>query len=297
MDRRHHRTVRLISTFGAITLGALALWSSGISLPQIWADAKQHSAAAGEISERDTGRTSMLPNDKAGDSTDAQYATQTVERYDPHSPAMLRLISAHPGLVPTEGTAIIGTTQNNGVTYVAGAILANGARLSEIYSNYVVLERGSARQKLSLKDLAADPKTLRATASDLSFVAASGADAKIASDASKNALVQVIRTSPVYENDVFVGLQVFPGQSSGVFSQMGLRSGDLVTSMGGAPLSDYDSAMQLLGALVDGSSINLGVRRNGKYEIVSVSGAALARAISTMNEPVISQAPDVLPAE
>lgn len=296
MDRRHHRTVRLISTFCAMALGALALWSSGVSLPQLWSDTKQYSTV--EAKGQDTGRGSRHPIDREGGATgpNAEHTRQTAEHYDPKLPTVLRLISTRPGLTPADGTAIIGTAPNNGVTYVAGAILANGARLSEIYRNYVVIERGNVRQNLSLKDSDAIRKTVQASPSDLSVIAPQGAEMKTTRDTSKDALVQVIRTSPVYENDMFVGLQVFPGQHSGVFSQLGLRSGDLVTSMGGAPLSDYDSAMQLFGSLAEGNSMNVGVRRNGKYEVVSISGPVLAQAISASNEPLASQAPAMSPS-
>jgi hypothetical protein len=49
-----------------------------------------------------------------------------------------------------EGYAMLGVARENPQTYTAGALVANGAHLLEIHSNYVVLQRGERVARLYL---------------------------------------------------------------------------------------------------------------------------------------------------
>jgi len=63
-------------------------------------------------------------------------------------PLPLVLVRTQPGRNSREGFAQIGVNALTPQTYGAGAILANGARLSEIYDHYVLLERDGRSVRL-----------------------------------------------------------------------------------------------------------------------------------------------------
>ena len=63
-------------------------------------------------------------------------------------PLPLILVRTHRGRNSREGFAEIGVRARSPQTYTAGALLANGARLTEIYDHYVVLERGGRSARL-----------------------------------------------------------------------------------------------------------------------------------------------------
>ena len=56
-------------------------------------------------------------------------------------PVALHLVATRPGRNVHEGYADIGVAVQSPQTYRAGALLANGARIDEIYADYVVLIR------------------------------------------------------------------------------------------------------------------------------------------------------------
>jgi len=63
------------------------------------------------------------------------------------------------------------------------------------------------------------------------------------------------------KTDGFRLSEVVPGS---LFSQMGLRDGDVVTSVGGQELNDPTQAIALLNSLRNASSLNITVMRNGR---------------------------------
>ena len=60
----------------------------------------------------------------------------------------LILVRTTPGRNAHEGLAQLGTSRENPQTYVAGALLLNGAQLAEIHADYVVLQRGKQSTRL-----------------------------------------------------------------------------------------------------------------------------------------------------
>ena len=63
-------------------------------------------------------------------------------------PLRLHLVATRLGPNNREGFADIGVDVRTPQTYRAGAILANGARIDEIYSNYVILTREGREERL-----------------------------------------------------------------------------------------------------------------------------------------------------
>jgi hypothetical protein len=197
----------------------------------------------------------------------------------PRTPQRLFLVSTSPGRSIGEGTARIGTDPEHPQTYVAGALLANGAQLTEIHPTYVVLERDGKKAELHLKGGKRDselamlggpppvPSTKEVTTVD-------------------DRLSGVIRSMPVYQGDVLVGLEVYAGRNAGIFQQLGLRSGDIIVALDGAPVADPSDSLNLLRTLADGVAITATVRRQNTTTTVALDGTLLAATTQPPTAPL-----------
>lgn len=280
MDRRHHLLVRGASFGGAAALIVAALWSAGLPSSE-WLKRAQ-----AWFTEPDTAADQGLAADAAPtDNPSTQPASRSIPSAEllpgtdssvSPSPQPLLLVSTLPGRNSNEGTAQIGTNPDNPQTYVGGAILANGARLAEIHTDRVVLARDGRRFALYLhgkgKSAAEPTSTLAVVGGD----APSTPQHHLATDH----LTDVIRSSPYYENDSLIGLQVYPGRKSGAFAQLGLKAGDLIVAIEGAPVADASSASELLRTLLEGAALTVDVRRANERSSIALDGEIVRHAIA-----------------
>lgn len=72
-----------------------------------------------------------------------------------------------------------------------------------------------------------------------------------------------MRATPNFNGGKSNGFRLSEIQSGSVFEQIGLRDGDVLTSVSGHPVSDPAKALQLLSTLDSQSSVTLSVIRNG----------------------------------
>jgi hypothetical protein len=193
------------------------------------------------------------------------------------SPVPLKLILVHvqPGGSADEGSAQIGVVRESPQTYQAGALLENGARLAEIYNDYVLLEKDGRTARLYL-DRAATAGRIGDTA--MLMVGGSKEAPPPAKVTSHDTLTDYIRPSPVYDGQSVVGYQVYPGANSSAFYQMGLKPGDLILEIDGILLTEQSSAWDILRQLTDGSVLSAVVRRSNGVEQVNLDGTFLVRA-------------------
>jgi type II secretion system protein C len=173
-----------------------------------------------------------------------------------------------------EGRAFIGIDESNPQTYSAGAILANGARLSLIAKDYVVLEKDG--QSVRLYQQTVKHRSVRNNA----LLRVGGTSSSEAAPANYvETFSQFIRVNPIYAGDALRGYEVYPGRRSAVFSRLGLRSGDVITALDGSPITDGEAAMQLLEQLATGVAMSATVDRKGTRQIVGLDGALLRAEI------------------
>lgn len=193
------------------------------------------------------------------------------------TPLALVLAGTEPGRTPQEGLARIGVYRDSPQTYVAGASLENGTRLVEVYGDSVVLERAGLRVRLYL-----DPERARKAVlqqSDASLLTVGGVALPAAAAATtREVLTDYLRPSPVYERQVLVGYEVYPGSRAAPFSQMGLKPGDVITALDGVPLNDQATAWAALQQLAQGTSVVATVKRGGSTEQLVLDGALIANA-------------------
>jgi len=264
---RQHR-----SRFGVAVLAILIAWAAlfvdGFPPPswKAWLGIKDHAPvpAAMRPQRRIPGQmTVTMPRPRGTDSSVSPV------------PLPLILVSTQIGRNSREGIARIGVDPTSPQTYTAGAILANGARLAEVYPNYVVLERGDRSVRLYVQGQGAAP-----TEADLGPLLTVGGAAPppLALAEAGPALTDFVRPSPVFNGSAVQGFQVYAGKDASTFEALGLRDGDVIVALNGASVSNAETALALLNTLVHGSALTAEVKRGGSTETLSLDGSIIVAA-------------------
>lgn len=200
----------------------------------------------------------------------AHPATASADRDDSKS-RTLRLVAAEPGRNAGEGRARLGIGTGPTQTYVAGALLANGARLVEIHSGYVILERRGERQWLSMGAIDIEGDVLTVGSPQMPS----------ARPPSREPITDTIRMTPVYEGETLRGYRVFPGSHAEAFAALGLHSGDVITALDGAALDDREKAALLFRRLTTRAAVVATVERENQSTAVTLDGSVLKTGKST----------------
>lgn len=283
-DRRRFLALRALTFLGVAALVAAALWAAGPPVQQWWDTLFGRMHADAGPARKEPAHVAT-PNPKPAASATAAVAQMDAvagtESSIASAPQRLHLISASPGRSAREGVARIGTDPENPQTYVAGAILVNGARLAEIHTDRVVLERGKEKVALFLASAqvqaqgSVDVATVPAMPSSPPPVELLGVDR----------LGEVIRAMSYYEDDLLQGLQVFPGREAGTFARLGLKPADVIVSIDSVAVTDAKDALEYLQSLTQGAAVSVRVRRDSAFHVLSLDGTLVEAANSRSNTP------------
>jgi general secretion pathway protein C len=164
---------------------------------------------------------------------------------------------------PNHGMAIISGEDAGSKVYAVGQSVG-GALLHAVYLDHVLLNRDGILESLSLRKLLAAAKSPprprpRPQATAAAAATAATAEDTVASDAPR-ALSGVLRLTPTTANGT-PGYRVMGGVGNQSLQATGLRPGDVMTAINGAPLLDPDSAQQSLDQLQAGHATVTVVRR------------------------------------
>ena len=245
----------------AIGFGVVALWVSGFE-PLLWWQVHEEATAAKVNPPRraPSGPISIVQPTPLG--TDSSISKV---------PLALHLTATRLGRNSREGYADIGVNVLSPQTYKAGAILANGARLEEIHSDFVVLQRDAQRSRLYVEGHAPQANGAPMPASLLTVGGTKPIPAAAAD--SRDTLTEFVRVSPVFEGDHFHALVLYPSSQSDVFARLGLKPGDRVTAIDGVALTSSKEAIGELRRLTEGGSLNVTIERGGKSQTLSLDGS------------------------
>ena len=192
-------------------------------------------------------------------------------------PLALHLIATRLGRNPTEGYAEIGVDARSPQTYRSQALLANGARIEEIYADHVVLRRDGRSAELyidgSARKRAEDGSTTTVAGSVLTIGGTT--PAALATANTRDEFGTVLRISPEYDGDALKGLRVYAGVNVSAFQSLGLEPGDQIISIDGIPVSDAKTAIESLTRLNQGSAINVKVQRGAHTLSLALDGSYL----------------------
>lgn len=189
-------------------------------------------------------------------------------------PQPLILVRTQLGRNSREGFAQIGVNARSPQTYAAGALLANGARLTEIHEHYVLLERDRHSERLYLQG-ESRPASVPEGVTTAGPLTVGGTPEAPAPVTSQEPLTDYVRPSPVFVNGQLHGYALFAGRKARVFSQLGLQSGDVITQVNGTPVSANSDSLTALESLTKGEALSVVIEREGIAQTLSLDGAAL----------------------
>jgi len=267
-ERRGHEVGRvarwpIAAVWLVLALGFVALWVSGFE-PLLWWRAREQAAIAKAVPPHraPVGPISIVQPTPLG--TDSSVS---------RAPLPLHLVATRLGRNNREGYADIGVNVVSPQTYKAGAILANGARLAEIYADSVVLEHKGERLRLYLDGTG--PAARETTV--LSPIATVGGTAPIPSARadSYEALTEVVRIAPVFAGGRVRALELYPGTHSDLFGHLGFEPGDQIVAIDGTEIKDVWEALAGLRQLTAGVALILTIEREGKRQSLAVDGSLL----------------------
>jgi general secretion pathway protein C len=250
----------------------ITLWVSGFNPAQLYTTKDKPAAAPAVVSQPEI---KPAPRAAPPKELDPAIAFPGIKSSVSETPRQLVLTGTVLGRNSHEGTAFIGVDPRNPQTYLAGAMLANGARLMQIFKDYVVLEQGGRTVRLYLADR--QGRGSPPASSDLLLVGGPVAG-KPATANSSEEFTDYIRPTPVFEGLNLTGYQVYAGVRADVFGQLGLRAGDVITAIDGVPFADPTQAVEMFRQLASGIAMQATVRRAGRLQDISMDGSLIVAA-------------------
>jgi type II secretion system protein C len=271
MDRKRRLRLRVVSVLGAAALISVAMWSAGVPNASwfAWMLDSQDPAVA-------------LSTQQSVQPTKGTVQIAATDRAN-----RLRLLSTTPGRNSSEGAAQIASGTSEPLTYAAGALLENGASLTEVHADHVILVRGAQKTALYVEGVAAQANQKRVIPVNDALLAVEDTPSPIIASkvTAPPTFTEVVRAAPRFENDAIVGFDVYPGTSAGQFSRLGLQSGDLLVAVDGAPLGDTEALNTALKNIAEGRSVVATVRRGDEHVELALDGASLATAQTLAGVP------------
>lgn len=158
-----------------------------------------------------------------------------------------------------------------------GDELSAGVRVHDILADRVILSRAGRFETLSLPKERMDVSAAAgSSAGGPSTAARTGMDNELRE--LRNTLIQnpqdamnLINIQPVMADGQIRGYSVRPGQDRRLFSSIGLRPGDIVTSVNGLPVSDPSQLGALYQQFTSAPTLNITVERRGRSMELSLN--------------------------
>lgn len=175
--------------------------------------------------------------------------------------------------------AIVGDPRGKEESYAVGDPLPGGAKLSEIYPDRIILERGGRFETLRL------PKE-PGSASISSGGSSAARPGTVTTDAGRAAafnryrseirqnpasFLQYVRAMPARQGGKFIGFTLQPGSESSAMEELGLQPGDIVTVINGVNIDSPAMGMKAMQALGEGDSVNVTLMRSGQPVSLSLT--------------------------
>jgi general secretion pathway protein C len=190
-------------------------------------------------------------------------------------PLVLAGVLADPD--PKRGFAIIGESAAAAKLRVVGDSLPGGARLHSIYGDRVIIERGGALESVTL------PRRSSAGVVPVAAAPLPGAEAGAAIERMRQIVQRdpgligdLMRPTKVFDKGQLRGYRVYPGRNPAAFSRLGLRPGDLITSINGTPLDDPSRGDEVMRTMGSAAEVRVGLIRNGRPSELTLNLAEVA---------------------
>lgn len=180
-------------------------------------------------------------------------------------------------------------------TFRVGEEVLPGVRLAAVHPDRVVLDRGGATETLLLprdRNLApvevvrptpgasrSRPAAVAAPAAPAAHSAAS-ATAQASADWQRTVeqlrqnpaeLLRRVQVVPEFDGGRMTGVRLAAGADAELLARLGLRPGDVVTAVDGAPVDSFARGQQIVAGLAKARSARVSVLRDGRSTDVTVS--------------------------
>lgn len=165
---------------------------------------------------------------------------------------------------PERGAAVIRLPGGAQKTFVLGDAICCGATLEGVYPDQVIISRGGARESLRLANKR--PVTAQAVPSPAAEAAPARPPVKALS------IAEIVRVQPLPDGSAGLRFALHPVQDRRAFEALGLRDGDILLSVNGAPAPrSMEAVAQLLAGLAGAETLAVTVERNGAPVAVNIS--------------------------
>jgi general secretion pathway protein C len=201
---------------------------------------------------------------------------------------------------PKAGIALLSDPQNGERALRVGDDVAPGARLAGVYPDHIVLDHEGASEILKLvRDrnlVPADvvrptPGTVSSGKSSNPLAAGAGTSAAGVAPATAGTSVKApadwqqtiarlrqnpdelarrVQVVPVLDGGKLTGVRLSAGGDAALIAQIGLRAGDVITSVNGLPVDSFARGQEIMAGLASANSVRVTVLRNGKPTEVTV---------------------------
>jgi general secretion pathway protein C len=198
---------------------------------------------------------------------------------------------------PATGLAIVGESASSAKVYGVGDNLPGGAKLHAVYGDRVLIDRNGTVESLVLpRQYAAGgaPAPLPVAAAASGENEAVDRVRRLITD-QPGTIADVMRPQPVFAQGKQRGYRVYPGRNRQAFVRLGLRPGDLVTSINGTPLDDPARGQEIFQTLGSSSEAHVTVMRNGRQQDLTLNIAQVAQQADELPTP--APTPDTPPPE
>jgi general secretion pathway protein C len=188
---------------------------------------------------------------------------------------------------PRQGIAVIADEHGGERAYKVGEEVNGGARLSEVYTDHVVLTHEGAAETLTLprpeehapelpaanqRNLGTAGGAAKTAAAPLNYVPPaidhgaldwSRAQQQLQLDPAE--LARQVHIEPVFENGKIAGARLSGGgQVAALMQKAGIKPTDLITAVNGTALAGLSNPQQFMDNLRNASSLQVTVLRDGK---------------------------------
>ncbi len=182
---------------------------------------------------------------------------------------------------PENGLAILGENAAGAKVYAVGDNVPGGAKLHQVLSDRVILDRNGQLEALML------PRQLQPGAAPPSTAALQTETPvmdrmrKLISD-DPGLMADIMRPQPVFAQGKQKGYRVYPGRNRQAFTRLGLRPGDLVMAINGTPLDDPARGQEIFRTLGSSSEAHITVMRSGQQQDLTLNIAQVAQEAEGM---------------
>jgi len=199
---------------------------------------------------------------------------------------------------PGVGIAVISDGERGERAFRAGETITTGVKVARVYPDHVILLHDGVEETLKLprdqdlapSDIVRQPSTkggvARGTGTRASSVSSestpSPAPANVRAPADWQQTVERLRQNPdelakrvqivpVLDGGKLTGVRVSAGTDAALIGQLGLRAGDVVTAVNGAPVDSIARGQQIVDSLRSAASARVTVLRDGKPTDITIS--------------------------